>query len=137
MQNVISISSETAQPLEGPVDLATAAQNLGLRQVEAWVADGPRKARSAGADRTKRSRAAAEKRGVKQLSVPLPIVLHETVKAMAARACAGELAAEVWADLSPAQHRAPSLPPVKAQLRGWRRWLLRWLLPPELKALIE
>lgn len=152
MQN--DISSASAAPLspENPEDIAAAARHLGLTPVRAWVPNNPHKPRSAGAERTRRSREKAEQQGLKQLSVLLPADLHEPVKALAARIRTGEPAAEVWADLSPAQAQAPnppgppnppippgppSPPPAQAKLRGWRRWLLRWLLPSELRALVD
>lgn len=152
MQNDISSASPAPLPPENHVDIDAAARHLGMTPVRAWVPNTSRKPRSAGAERTKRSREKAEQQGLKQLSVLLPADLHEPVKALAARVRTGEPAAEVWADLSPAQAQAtnpsgpsnppippgpPSPPPAQVKLRGWRRWLLRWLLPAELKALIE
>lgn len=141
MQNIVSTpqSDETLSSAE-PAELAAAAQRLGLRQVRAWMPDEASKSRSAGAKRTKRSRENAALQGNKQLSVTLPAELHEPVKVLAARVRAGEPAALVWADLSPAQKQTPtqaSLPPVLAKPLGWRRWLLRWLLPAEFKSLIN
>jgi hypothetical protein len=97
------------------------------------------KSRSAGAKRTKRARENAALQGNKQLSVTLPAELHEPVKTLAARIRAGEPAALVWADLAPANYQVPN--PVNTlhsltSLVGWRRWLLRLLLPAELRALI-
>lgn len=149
MQNDISSASPAPFSPENPADIAAAARHLGLTPVRAWVPNTSRKPRSAGAERTKRSREKAEQQGLKQLSVLLPADLHEPVKALAARVRTGEPAAEVWADLSPAQAHVPSPPgppnppsppsppPAQAKLRGWRRWLLRWLLPSELRSLID
>lgn len=131
--------SEEASP-ENPVELAAAAQSLGLRQVRAWVPDKSPKSQSASAQRSKRSRENSEQQGVKQLSVTLPTDLHDRVKSLAARIRAGEPAALVWADLSPAQNQTPTpVIPLSAQGKrlGWRRWLLRWLLPTGLKRLIK
>lgn len=155
MQNDLSNASPAPFSPENHAEIDAAAQRLGLRSVRAWVPNNHGKSRSAGAERTKRSRKKAEQQGLKQLSVSLPTNLHEPVKALAARIRAGEPAAEVWADLSPAQAQAlnppgppnppippgpptpPSPPPAQAKPRGWRRWLLRWLLPSELRALID
>lgn len=152
MQNDISSASPAPLPPENPADIATAARHLGLTPVRAWVPNNLRKPRSAGAERTRRSREKAEQQGLKQLSVLLPADLHEPVKALAARVRTGEPVAEVWAELSPAQAQAPyppgppnppippgppSTPLAQTKLRGWRRWLLRWLLPSELRALID
>lgn len=141
MENVVSIHpvEETLRPDE-PADLAAAAHSLGLMQVRAWVPNNTDKARTAGAKRTKRSRETAEQQGVKQLSVTLPIELHDQVKAWATRIRAGESAALVWADLASAQNplsASMSLSPTPVKLLGWRRWLLRWLLPTELRAWIS
>ncbi|MHB1236073.1 MAG: hypothetical protein ACYCY7_00770 [Gallionella sp.] len=141
MENVVSIHpvEETLRPDE-PADLAAAAHSLGLMQVRAWVPDKTDKARTAAAKRTKRSRENAERQGVKQVSVTLPTELHEPIKALAARIRAGEPAALVWLDLAHAynQKSAPaSLLPAPAKLLGWRGWLLRRLLPLELRDLIR
>lgn len=141
MQNIVSIPQMDEASSSGePAELAAAAHRLGLRQVRAWMPDEASKSRSAGAKRTKRARENAALQGNKQLSVTLPAELHEPVKALAARIRAGEPAAQVWADLSPAQNQTPtqaSLPRVLAKPLGWRRWLLRWLLPSEYKGLVE
>ena len=146
--------SEQAGTPESPATLDSEAQRLGLREVRAWVRDKSPKSRSAAAERTKRSREKAERLGVKQLSVPLPTELHEPIKALAARVRAGEPIPLVWADLAPAESgtrepasaqastesRTPAPAPVQATLTspgGWREWLLRWLLPRRLRALIE
>lgn len=141
MQNIVSTTQpDAASSSDEPAELAAAAHRLGLRPVRAWMPDEASKSRSAGAKRTKRARENAALQGNKQLSVTLPAELHERVKALAARTRAGEPEAQVWADLSPAQKKIPthaSLPPVLAKSLGWRRWLLRWLLPSEFKGLIE
>lgn len=132
--------SEQAGTPENPATLDSETQRLGLREVRAWVRDKSPKSRSAAAERTKRSREKAERLGVKQLSVPLPTELHEPIKALAARVRAGEPIALVWADLAPAESRKPAPAPVQATLTspgGWREWLLQWLLPRRLRALIE
>lgn len=144
MQNDISSAAAPLSP-ENHVDIADAARHLGLTPVRAWVPNTSRKPRSSGAERTKRSREKAEQQGLKQLSVLLRVDLHELVKSLAVRSRGEESAPELWAALSPTQAHAPSPPsppsvpsppPAQAKLHGWRRWLLRWLLPPELKALI-
>lgn len=164
MQNAITTAPEHPISAENPADIAAAARHLGLKPVRAWVPDNPAKPRSSSAERTRRSRTKAEQQGLKSLSVLLPVDLHEPVKALAVRVRAGELPAEVWAgllehvkalvvrapagepaaktvaDLSLAQAQAPSppsLPTTHAKPRGWRLWLLRWLLPSELRALID
>jgi hypothetical protein len=140
MQGAITNAPEQPVSAETPADIAAAARHLGLKPVRAWVPDSTGKPRSATAERTKRSREKAEQQGIKQLSVLLPADLHESVKALAARVRAGEPAASVWADLSPTQAKAPTpprQPPLESALHGWRRWLLRWLLPSELRALID
>lgn len=139
-QKAITTASEPPVLAETPADIAAAAQRLGLKPVRAWVPDNPAKPRSSSAERTRRSREKAEQQGHKQLSVSLPIDLHERIKALAARIRAGEPEAQVWADLSPEQKPIPdpaSPLPVPAKLRGWRWWLLRWLLPSDLRILIE
>lgn len=142
MKNLVSIHiSEEALSPQDPAILADAARNLGLRQVRAWMQDDKvPKACSAGAKRTKRSRKNAERQGVKQVSVTLPTELHDQVKTLAARIRAGEPAALVWADLASVQNpmsASTRLSPTPVKLLGWRRWLLRWLLPAELRAWIS
>lgn len=44
-----------------PPDVAGAARELGLKPVRAWVPDETKKARTAGAERVRRSRAKAER----------------------------------------------------------------------------
>lgn len=140
MKNVVSInSSEETLSLDESADLSAAARDLGLRQVRAWVPDKNKKAHSAGAERTKRSREKAAQQGKKQLSITLPAELHEPVKALAARIRAGEPPDLVWADLARGYNQIPasaSLPSAPTKLMGWRRWLLLWLLPTDLRTLI-
>lgn len=175
-----------------PPDVAGAARELGLKPVRAWVPDETKKARTAGAERVRRSRAKAEQRGLKQLSITVPEELHPTLKTLAARTKAGEPApvvlAELLPELSPTRADSkdkdpadspawvktlpaelhPMLKTLAARtkagepatavlaellseagvtltppddkhqesssawlntLPGWRRWLLRWLLP--------
>ncbi|WP_413438188.1 hypothetical protein ACFDAU_00855 [Sulfuriferula sp. GW1] len=138
MQNDVPIPS--MEDALSPNELVAAAHSLGLRQVRAWVPDNTDKARTAGAKRTKRSRENAKLQGVKQVSVTLPTELHDQVKTLAARIRAGEPAAMVWADLASVQNpmsASTSLSPTPVKLLGWRRWLLRWLLPAELRAWIS
>ena len=133
-------------------DVAGAARELGLKPVRAWVPDETKKARTAGAERVRRCRAKAEQRGLKQLSITVPEELHPALKALAARTKAGEPAPAVLAELLPALSAASgdsidkdpvesltwlkTLPDDKESspawldtLPGWRRWLLRRLLP--------
>ncbi len=84
-----------------PLDVAGAARGLGLKPVRAWVPDETMKARTAGAERVRRSRAKAEQRGLKQLSITVPEELHPALKALAVRTKAGELAPAVLAELLP------------------------------------
>lgn len=72
--------------------------------------------------------------------------LLKHMKVLTVRAQPGEIAAKISSDLSPAQPQASSPPgqpnptspsAAQAKPRGWRCWLLRWLLPPELRALID
>lgn len=84
-----------------PLDVAGAARGLGLKPVRAWVPDETMKARTAGAGRVRRSRAKAEQRGLKQLSITVPEELHPALKALAVRTKAGELAPAVLAELLP------------------------------------
>lgn len=132
-------SEQTVIP-ENPAELAAEAQRLGLRLTRAWVQDKPAKSRSPAAERTKRHREKAERLGIKQLSVSLPVDLHGPVKALATRVQAGEPVAQVWADLAPAESRTSAPASVQAASTnsgGWRGWLLRWLLPRRLRVLIE
>lgn len=140
MKNILSTHpTEEALNQDEPAEFATAVRNLGLTQVRAWVPDKADGARSAGAKRTRRSRENAQRQGVKQLSVTLPTELHEPIKVMAARIRAGEPAALVWTDLVTTQNPMPTptnLPPAPVKIPVWRRWLLRWLLPTDLRNLI-
>ena len=121
-----------------PLDVAGAARELGLKPVRAWVTDEKQKARSAGAERVRRSREKAEQQGLKQLSITVPAELHPALKTLAVRTKAGEPADAVLAelflkpvvscpDVADAQPGA-TLAWLEA-LPSWRRWLLRWLLP--------
>lgn len=119
--------------------LREAAMALGLKPVRAYVPDdGVPKQRSTSAERTKRAREKAEAKGFKQISVSLPVELHEKAKELSRRTRAGESAEAVWTDLTPKQPRAV-LPSAAAsptstwrsQLRvlpGWRRWLIQVLV---------
>lgn len=194
MTDPISTYNPAADTPHGdtPPDVAGAARELGLKPVRAWVPDETKKSRTTGAERVRRSRAKAEQRGLKQLSITVPEELHPTLKTLAARTKAGEPApvvlAELLPELSPARadskdkDPADSLAWVKTlpaelhpmlktlaartkagepatavlaellpeagitltppddkrqessfawlnALPGWRRWLLRWLLP--------
>lgn len=84
-----------------PPDVAGAARELGLKPVRAWVPDETKKTRTAGAERVRRSRAKAEQRGLKQLSITVPEELHPALKTLAARTKAGEPAPAVLAELLP------------------------------------
>lgn len=125
-----------AQLGDTPPDVAGAARELGLKPVRAWVPDETKKARTAGAERVRRCREKAEQRGLKQLSITVPEELHPVLKALAARTKAGEPAPAVLAELLPEAGFALTSPDDKESspawldtLPGWRRWLLRRLLP--------
>lgn len=117
-------------------DIRQAALALGLKPVQAYLPDeAAKKQRSAGAERTKRAREKAQAQGVKQVSISLPVELHEKVRELSRRTRAGEEADTVWAELGPpatAAKPAESLPSpplleLLQALPSWRRWLLRLL----------
>ena len=92
-----------------------------------------------GAERVRRSREHAAKRGFRPLSILLPQDLHPQLKTFAARVKAGEPAGLVVAELFPvdATNNSEGYGPLPAEggiawpdeLPRWRRWLLRQLLP--------
>lgn len=109
-------------------NIASAARNLGLMPVRAWVENDERKASTAGAERTRRCREKAELHGFKQLSITLPAELHPMLKTLAVRTKAGESAEVVLlSGLRDIQGGSPSV----ESLPTWKRWLLRWLLGME------
>ncbi len=129
-----------------PNEIANAARNLGLKLVPAWVPDDKETKRTAGAVRTQRSREKAEQCGHKQLSVTFPVELHPILKKLAVRSKAGEPVEVVLAELIPElpghlkTNSHVTTEQIKLKLSifpAWRRWLLYWLLTPELRDLIS
>ena len=148
MTDLISSTNPTADSLMSDTpDVASAARELGLKPVRAWVPD-EKKAGTAGAERTRRCREKAEQQGFKQLSVTLPTELHPMLKTLAARTKAGEPPEAVLAELLQGQPGLPGM--AHAPIDAWqscttplmlllqsfsplRRWLLMYLLPPALR----
>jgi hypothetical protein len=140
MTDPIATTDQTADTLfnDMPLDVAGAARELGLKPVRAWVPDEKQKARSVGAERVRRCREQAERQGLKQLSIMVPIELHPILKTLATRTKAGEPLSVVLGDLVPQssklrpdtadEHLNASFAWLDA-LPAWRRWLLRRLLP--------
>lgn len=138
-----NLSSPTSSTPDASCRVTKAARTLGLKPVRAWVPD-EKATRSAGAERVRRFREEAEQRGLKQLSITVPSALHPALKALAKRTKSGEDAALVLAEMMPALLSGAVSPttsnPVLMTLHGlsgWRRWLLRWLLPDEQRDLLR
>ena len=149
MTDLISSTNPTADSLMSDTpDVASAARELGLKPVRAWVPDEKKKAGTAGAERTRRCREKAEQQGFKQLSVTLPTELHPMLKTLSARTKAGEPPEAVLAELLQGQPGLPGIThaPIDTRqscatplmlllqsLSPLRRWLLMYLLPPALR----
>ena len=134
----------------GGVDVSSAARNIGLKPIRAWVPDGKQRNRNASVERTKRSRAKAEAQGLRQLSITLPAELHPLLKQFATRTKAGEPFQSVLTDLidrraSQQRDQAPAArmavagvaAPTIRNLPAWRRVLIWWLLTPDLRRALD
>lgn len=120
----------------------TAAKELGFAPTQAWVlANPPKKPRSPGAERIKKSRDLAREKGIAQLNVSMPESMHGLVRELAKRTREGDsIEAAVVAIVpsivmavppSPAQPLAiPELTdlPVWSALPAWKRWLVGRLI---------
>lgn len=88
----------------------TAAKNLGFEPTQAWVlANPPKKPRSRGAERVKKSRDLAKEKGLAQLNVSMPQALHGFVRELAKRTREGASLEAALADLVPPKS-VPVLP---------------------------
>lgn len=135
----------------------TAAKELGFEPTQTWVlANPPKKTRSPAAERVKKSRELAKKKGLAQLNVSMPESLHGFVRELAKRTRAGASLEVVVADLMPSRsvpmsptpaqpitipkpavipsQAQPLMPakvtdlPVWPALPAWKRWLVGHLL---------
>lgn len=69
----------------------TVAKALGFEPTQAWVlANPPKKPRSRAAERVKKSRELAKERGIEQLNVTMPKILHGLMRELAKRTSAGD-----------------------------------------------
>jgi hypothetical protein len=80
----------------------SAARDLGLKSVRAWVPDAEGKRRSLGAERAQRHRERKEHDGIKQISVMLPSDLHPALRELAKRTRDGESVHSALHDIFPA-----------------------------------
>jgi len=91
----------------------SAARDLGLKSVRAWVSDpSAGKRRSSGAERAQRHRERKEREGMKQISGTLPTDLHHAVQELAKRTRAGESAVSVLHDVFHATATATNAVPM-------------------------
>ncbi|WP_233863688.1 hypothetical protein [Paraburkholderia adhaesiva] len=118
-------------------DIATAARSIGLTKVHAWVEDESAVVSNT-AERSKRCRARAEEKGLKQVSITAPVDHHAVLKAIAARTKDGEplanvlesILAAIRPQLSPAPPKQEARPAkttwlsiTRSVMQGWRKWL--------------
>jgi hypothetical protein len=129
----------------------TAAKELGFKPTQAWVlTNPPEKPRSRAAERVKKSRELARERGIEQLNVSMPKILHGLMRELAKRTSAGDsfeaavvaLVPSISVPASPkspqpavsSSQRQPSATPrltdlpVWTALPAWKRWLVSRLI---------
>lgn len=85
-----AIAVDNSTVLDGEDAMESAARDLGLKSVRAWVPDTATKRRSAGAERAQRHRERKEHDDIKQISVMLPSDLHPALRELAKRTRGGE-----------------------------------------------
>lgn len=143
MTDTTDTTSNTTNPNTVTSDeQVAAAKEMGFEPTQAWVlTNPPKKPRSPGAERVKKSRDRAREKGIVPLNVPLPQALHGFVRELAKRTCAGASLEAALADIvpprsvpvSPRPAKPLTVPeltdlPVWPTLPSWKRWLLRQLI---------